>query len=288
MDCDRRTFLKSTGLLAAGAMAGAVPFLKSCTASRPDEMPFGIQLWTLRDVFPQQPEQTLRQLAEFGYRQIESFDGPEGIFWGMGNRGMKALMDELGMELVSSHANAFEDFERKAGEAAEIGVKQLIMPWVGPQESLDDYRVIAERFNEAGEIARRAGIRFGYHNHDYTFVEMDGTIPQDLLMEETDPDLVDHQLDMYWVVAAGHDPVEWMRRYPGRFTSGHIKDLTRRNGEMESTLLGEGEIDYPSILEVAKEEGMTKFFVEQEAYTGTTPIDSARDNAAYMRELLRV
>lgn len=284
MKYSRRSFLKTSGALAAGAALGTVPFLTSCGSPAREPSPFGLQLYTLRDVIGDDPEGVLRQLAEFGYKQIESYEGPMGIYWGMGHAGFKQLMDELDMSLISSHADVFNDFERKADEAAEIGMEYLTCPWIGPQESLDAYREMADRFNEIGETARNAGLRFAYHNHAYTFEEQEGELPQNLLMERTDPGLVEFQMDIYWVAAAGHDPAEWIRRYPDRFTSGHVKDLS--NGDdPESTTLGTGLIDYPALLPLAKENGMKYFIVEQEAYAGTTPIDAVRENARYMSGL---
>lgn len=285
MTYDRKTFLKMSGLLAGGAAIGTFPFLQGCsTAQAPSQTNFGLQLYTLRDVIADDPEATLRQVAEFGYNQIESYEGPMGMWWNMGNTGFKELMDELGMTAISTHANVFEEFERKANEAAEIGLKFIISPWIGPQDSLDEFRRIADQFNEMGEIANDVGIRFGYHNHAYSFEEQEGEFPQDVLMENTDPELVEYQMDIYWVVAAGHDPAEWMQKYPGRFTTGHVKDLAPGD-EPESTILGTGSIDFEQLLPVAAEQGMENFIVEQEAYTGTTPMDAIRENAEYMKNM---
>lgn len=285
MTYDRKTFLKMSGLLAGGAAIGTLPFLNGCsTAQAPSQTNFGLQLYTLRDVIADAPEATLRQVAEFGYNQIESYEGPMGMWWNMGNTGFKELMDELGMTAISTHSNVFEEFERKANEAAEIGLKFIISPWIGPQDSLDEFRRIADQFNEMGEIANDVGIRFAYHNHAYSFEEQEGEFPQDVLMENTDPDLVEYQMDIYWVVAAGHDPAEWMQKYPGRFTTGHVKDLAPGD-EPESTVLGTGSIDFSELLPVAAEHGMENFIVEQEAYTGTTPMDAIRDNAEFMKNM---
>lgn len=289
MSYDRKTFLKMSGLLASGVTIGTLPFLSSCNSApgnsaQGNDTLFGLQLYTLRDVIVDDPEGTLRQVANYGYNQIESYEGPSGMFWGMGNNGFKELMNELDMTIISSHASVFEDFERKANEAAEIDMKYIISPWIGPQDSLDDFRRIADQFNEMGEIANDVGIRFAYHNHDYSFEEQEGQFPQDVLMENTDPDLVEYQMDIYWVVAAGEDPVEWARRYPGRFTSCHVKDLANPD-DPESTILGTGTIDYQQLLPELTEHGMEDFIVEQEAYTGTTPMDAIRDNAEYMRGL---
>lgn len=285
MTYDRKTFLKMSGLLAGGAAIGTLPFLKGCSpAQSPTQTDFGLQLYTLRDVIAEDPEATLRRVAEYGYNHIESYEGSMGMWWGMGNTGFKNLMDELGMTAISSHANVFEEFERKANEAAEIGLKYIVCPWIGPQDALDGYRSIADQFNEMGEIASDVGLRFAYHNHAYSFEEQEGEFPHDVLMENTDPDLVEYQMDIYWVVAAGQDPVAWMEKYPGRFTSGHVKDLAPGD-EPESTILGTGSIDFTELLPTAVQYGMEDFIVEQEAYTGTTPMDAIRDNALYMQEL---
>lgn len=285
MTYDRKTFLKMSGLLAGGAAIGTLPFLKGCSAAQTaTQTDFGLQLYTLRDVIADDPEATLRQVAEFGYTQIESYEGSMGMWWNMGNTGFKDLMDELGMTVISSHANVFEDFERKANEAAEIGLKYIVCPWIGPQDSLDGYRNIADQFNEIGEIASDVGLRFAYHNHAYSFEEQEGEIPHDVLMENTDPNLVEYQMDIYWVVAAGQDPAAWMEKYSGRFTSGHVKDLSPGD-DPESTILGTGSIDFTELLPTAVQHGMEDFIVEQEAYTGTTPMDAIRENALYMQEL---
>ena len=284
MTYDRKTFLKMSGLMASGLAVGTLPFIKSCAPENRAGRQFGLQLYTLRDVIADDPEGTLRQVADYGYNQIESYEGPMGMWWGMGNTGFKDLMDELDMTIISTHANVFEDFERKANEAAEIGLKYIVSPWIGPQDSLDDYREMADQFNEMGEIANDLGIRFAYHNHAYTFEEQEGQMPQDVLMENTDPDLVEYQMDIYWVAVAGHDPAEWARRYSGRFTSSHVKDLANPD-DPESTALGRGTIDFQQLLPVLAEHGMEDFIVEQEAYTGTTPMEAIRDNAEYMRGL---
>jgi len=285
MTYDRKTFLKMSGLLAGGAAIGTLPFLKGCSSAQSSsQTDFGLQLYTLRNVIAEDPEATLRQVADFGYTQIESYDGPMGMWWNMRNTGYKSLLDELGMTAISSHANVFEEFERKANEAAEIGLTFIVCPWVGPQESMDDFRRIAGQFNEMGEIANDLGLRFAYHNHAYSFEELEGELPQDVMMENTDPELVEYQMDIYWVIAAGHDPAGWMQKYPGRFTTCHVKDMAPGD-EPESTVLGTGSIDFAQLLPLAAEYGMEEFIVEQEAYAGTTPIDAIRDNAAYMKEL---
>ena len=274
-----------SALIAGGAAAGTLPFLKGCSSAESSpQTDFGLQLYTLRDVIADDPEATIRKVADFGYTQIETYDGPMGMWWGMENTGYKSLLDELGVAAVSGHANVFEEFERKANEAAEIGLTYIVCPWIGPQETMDDFRRIADQFNDMGEIASDLGLRFAYHNHAYSFEELEDELPQDVMMRMTDPDLVEYQMDIYWVVAAGHDPAEWMERYPGRFTSCHVKDLAEGD-EPESTVLGTGSIDFRQLLPESKEYGMETFIVEQEVYTGTTPIEAVRQNAEFMQNL---
>jgi sugar phosphate isomerase/epimerase len=283
MKTSRRSFLKNSGYLAAG-LAVSGPMLSFCSPADRDQMPFGLQLYTLRDIIGDDPRGIISQVAEFGYKQIESYEGPLGMFWGMGHRDFKSFLDDIGITMISTHANVFEDLDRKVDELAEIGVEYIVSPWIGPQDTLDDYREIADQFNQVGETANNAGLKFAYHNHAYTFEDHEGVLPQTILMDYTEPDLVEFQLDIYWVVITGENPDAWFRQYPNRFTTCHVKDLA--NGDNpESTILGTGSIDYPSLLPVAKENGMKYFIVEQEAYTNTTPLDAVQENASYMQNL---
>jgi len=247
---------------------------------------FGLQLYTLRDDFPKDPKGVLKQVASFGYKQLESFEGPNGIFWGMTNKEFKSYIGDLGMEIVSSHCDISKDFEKKAAEAAEIGMKYLICPYKGPQKSIDEFKKFADEFNQKGEICKKNGIRFAYHNHDYSFVDMGGELGQDVMMKNTDPNLVDFELDMYWVVTAGHDIETWLKKYPNRFRLCHIKDRRKDSKEKaDSCDLGTGSIDWPKILKTAQKTGMKYFIVEQERYDGTTPLKAVEADAKYMKGL---
>ncbi len=285
----RRNFLKTAGGFAAGlaiapyACSGAAS--SSATETIASTNTFGLQLYTLRDDFPKDPKGVLAKVASYGYKQVESFEGPQGMFWGMTNKEFKAYMDQLGMSIVSSHCDIDKDFDRKAAEAAEIGMEYMICPWRS-QENLDDYYAVAEDFNAKGEICKANGIKFAYHNHAYTFQPTDGIFPHDILMENTDPGLVEHEMDIYWVVTAGQNPIEWIKKYPNRFTMCHMKDRMKNTEESEATcILGTGMIDFQSIVDVAKNNGMKHYIVEQERYDGSTPLKSAEANAAFMKKI---
>ena len=286
----RRDFLKTTATgLALTAITGNLLGCKSSSmfGSKANLNEFGLQLYTLRDVLPKDPKGVLKQIAEMGYKQIESFEGSTGMFWGMTNIEFKKYMDDLGMKIVSSHCNIEKDFERKANEAAEIGMKYLIDPYVGPQKTIDDTKKIAEKFNNRGEICKKAGLKFAYHNHDYPFKIVDGQVPLDIMIRNTDPSLVDFEMDIYWVVTAGEDPVKWFEKYPGRFTLGHIKDR-KKNAPLSdkdaSCIVGQGEIDFAKILKAGQKNGMKYFIVEQERYDNTTSLIAAKADADYLKK----
>lgn len=280
----RRTFIKMTGAAGLVLAAGDLSLLAAGKRQRN----FGIQLYTLRDIIGNDTRNVLKQLAAYGYTQIESYEGPGGMFWGMGHKGFRDYMHELGLTLVSSHCDIHKDFERKAAEAAEIGMKYLICPWIGPQKSEDDYKRFAETFNQKGEICRQNGIRFAYHNHDYSFKDTEGQNPQEILLKFTEPGLVDFEMDIYWVVTAGVNPEDWFRKYKNRFRLCHIKDRSRTpvadNGK-NSVDLGTGSIDWKKTLKAAVKNGMQYFIVEQEAYPNGSSLDAAKKNAAYLKKL---
>lgn len=248
---------------------------------------FGLQLWSIKEEMAQAPQRTLEQVAAFGYPQIETFEGAQGMCWGMAPADFKAFVHGLGMEIVAGHCDVFNDFERKVETAAETGMRYLVCPWLGPNDNLDFYRQAAARFNYCGELCRKAGLGFAYHNHDYSFLPVEGIIPIELFLKETDPALVSFEMDIFWVVAAGHEPDTWLRAYPGRWPLAHLKDkaLTAKGSPHASTRLGQGTIDFSALL-TGQYPGIEWLIVEQEQFGGDSPLEAARANAAYMRSVL--
>lgn len=287
MQQNRRRFIRNIGLAGSGIMlSGYLPSCKTPAALQNINQNFGLQLYSLRDDLPKDPKGVLTQVASYGYKQIEGYEGPKGMYLGMTHTEFKRLMDDLGMSIVSSHCDINKDFERKAAEAAAIGMKYLIAPYLGPQKSIDAFKRFADTFNQRGEVCRKNGIRFAYHNHDYSFKPVDGLLPQDVMMQNTNKDTVDFEMDIYWVVNAGQDPEAWLKKYPGRFHLCHIKDRQKGVGETSenvSVVLGTGSIDFPTILKTGAKNGMQYFIVEQEAYKGTTPLAAVKADAGYMK-----
>jgi len=283
MNYKRREFLKmgSSFAVAFAAAPLAGTFLMDDT--KLDK--FGIQLWTVKNALGKDPQGVLKQLSEDGYKQIESFEGSKGIFWGMSNTEFKKYMDDLGMTIISSHCNTSKDFEKKAGDAAAIGMKYLLNPYVPVQKTADDYKKIAEEFNKNGEVCKKAGIKFGYHNHAHDFKTADNQVAMDIYLQNTDPSLVDFEMDIYWVVTAKQDPEEWLKKYKNRFHLCHIKDRIKNSTEEDaSCILGEGSIDFSKILKTAKDNGMQYYIVEQERYDNSTEMDSAKADAEYLKK----
>ena len=223
-----------------------------------------------------------------GYKQVEGYERDKGIFWGMSNTDFKKYLDEIGLTMISSHCDTSKDFERKAAELAAIGInllfilmRELIKPWMITKKW--QMNLIRKE-----KPVKKNDIRFAFHNHAFSFNQMDGQYPQDVLMEGTDPDLVDFEIDLYWVVAAGADPETWMKKYGKRFRLCHVKDRSKSpvedNGK-NSVNLGTGSIDYPGILKTAKDNGVEYYIVEQEFYPTHTPLESAKADAEYMKNL---
>ncbi len=129
-------------------------------------------MYSARDIIGKDPKGVLKQIADLGYKKIESYQGDQGVFWGMTPKEFKAYMDELGMTIVSTHADTTKDLEKLANECAEAGLSYVLQPYIGAQASVDEWKKRADEFNKRGEICNKAGIRFGYHNHDYSFKEI--------------------------------------------------------------------------------------------------------------------
>ena len=294
MKNQRRKFIQLGATLSVGAF---LP-LQFCApkkeetvaeaASTPSKLEkFGIQLYSVKEDMAIDPVATMKSLGSYGYKQLEGYDGGKGILWGLQPTEFKTLMSEIGTTMVASHCNVFENLEAQAQMAAEVGMSYLICPWIGPQKSLDDYKKKAAEFNQIGEKLKAFGIKFAYHNHDYTFVDLEGQMPQDILMNETDPALVDFELDIYWAYVANVNPSEYLAKFPGRFRLCHVKDAGAGTGDPHErgVLLGQGEIPYSTLIKESLPLGMEYFIVEQEKFPTGTPLEAAAANAKYLTAL---
>jgi sugar phosphate isomerase/epimerase len=286
---ERKDFIKLSALgTAALLVQNASAFnLFANNEGRKKIKNFGIQVWTVRDAMAKDPKGTLKALASYGYKLIETFDGEKGMFWGMTPMEFKTFLDDNNMSIKTAHCNLTQDFEKKADQAKSIGMEYLIYPWEGPAKTIGDYKKYAEDFNKKGEYLKKMGLKLAFHNHDYTFKLLEGQYAQDVLMQNTQADLVDFQMDIYWVVTAGQNPIEWIKKYPNRFKLCHIKDRIKNaipTNIDASCVLGTGQINFTEILSVAKKNGMKYFITEQEHYDEGTPMECAMKNAEYFKK----
>ncbi len=265
--------LSRRSLLTASASAGALGALgvlgaaglpesaQATTSGHAMKRATGIQLYTLRGAMSEDPMATLTALAGMGYANLE-FAGYHGV----APKDLRARLDDLGLAAPSAHVNPHElkaDPMPFIEDALVMGHEYLVVAWLPEEDrqTADDYRGWAEVLNRAGEAAKAAGIRVAYHNHDFEFFEVDGVVPQKLLMEETDPDLVDFELDFFWVRKAGLDIVPILAWAPERFTLAHIKDMDA-DGNMVD--VGTGTIDFAGVL-ASKEAAHIRYpFVEHD------------------------
>lgn len=288
MSYNRRSFLKVSAALGSGYLLMQATGCHASSKMSGKDKPFGLQLYTLRDDMAKDPKGTLKKVSEFGYKQIESFEGANGMFFGMTNKEFKKYMDDLGMTIVNSHCNINKDFEKKVDEAAEIGMKYLTCPSNGDQKTAEGYKKAAALFNEKGAICKKAGLRFAYHNHEYEFKKVDNAFPLELMIQNTNKDLVDFEMDIYWVVTAGEDPIAWMNKYPSRFKLYHVKDRKKdipNTTRAAFTTLGDGKIDFFSIARLAEKNGDPYFLVEQDQ-ADIPALDAVQKNARYLKEVL--
>lgn len=252
---NRRSFLRSTAIMTA---ATSLPFNALAQGRRVENV--GLQLYTLRNELSQDFEGTLAHVAELGYKEME-FAG----YYGRSARAVRSILDQNGMTSAAAHIQLQalrDDLEGEVERAAILGQKYIVVP-ILPQSQriISEYQRTADYLNRAGEVCKQAGIKMGYHNHDFEFIETDGRIPYDILLDETDADLVDMELDLYWIRNAGVDPISYFESHPGRFSMLHVKDMDE-HGRMAD--VGRGKINFAKIFSHADTAGFKHFFVEHD------------------------
>lgn len=278
----RRTFIKRSGLLSLAAFASPSFFFKVNAHT-------GLQLYTLRGDIAKDPKAVIEKVAAIGYKEVESFGYTAGKYFGMSPTDFAALLKANGLTHPSSHymlAGLSDNWQKAVEDAVTAGQKYMVVAYLLDTErkSIDDYKKIAARFNVAAEACKKAGIQFGYHNHDFEFTDMEGQHGYDVLLKETDPELVKFELDLYWASFAGKDPVEMFRQHPGRFPLWHVKDMDNTPKKF-FTEVGNGVIDFKAIFAQAGKSGMQHYFVEQDICPGS-PFESIKKSFQYISKKL--
>jgi sugar phosphate isomerase/epimerase len=288
----RRQFLQQ-GSVAAAALATS--FAQSARAL-PASRPIGIQLYTVADALQKDVSGTLKQIRGIGYAEVETAG-----FASLTAKQFRAAIDDAGLACHSAHLQmnapdlgpVFEDAQALGAHYVVCSAMLATSPGSAP--TADDYKTLAARLNDIGKQAQQANLQYAYHNHNFEFRAFsDGKIGYDVLLAETDPALVDFELDCGWMIAAGFNPIQYFQNFPHRYKMLHIKDFVAGSkistsltiDRPQGTELGRGHIDYTPILDAAAKTDVEHIFVEQEPpFPDMSSLDAAKVDYNYLRTL---
>ena len=290
-DLSRRSFLKASGAVAAAACIGGDHLMAERL-----KLPIGLQLYSVRNLLPKNFEGTLQQLGAAGYKEVEAAGYFDKTAAELGNALQKA-----GLKCISTHHQLGQlktQFDQLIEYGQALGLEYIICSWAGVHRdptrtgdlNLDDWRYVADQFNEIGRKVKGAGMTFGYHNHIVEFGRENGVVFFDELLKRTDPKLVEFEMDCGWVTVGGGDPVAYLHKYPNRISMLHLKDFKKAAKPFSPTAppvpteLGRGSIDYGPIFAAAKKGTIKHYFVEQEAFDVPWE-ESLKIDADYLRKL---
>ncbi len=273
---DRRSFL---ALSAAALGAGRLHALGQAALGAARLGRIGVQLYTLRDAMKRDFEGTLARVASIGYREVEFagyFERPPAQ--------VRHVLEASRLTAPAAHIS-LEDIRNRWPQTLDaahtIGHDYLVCAWINDEDrTVDRYKRVADEFSRAAETARKAGIGFGYHNHSYEFVPIAGQRPYDILLANSDPKLVQFEMDLFWIVQGGGDPLAYFAKYPGRFPLVHVKDRAA-DGKMVD--VGQGRIDFRTIFAHRNQAGIRHFFVEHDE--PADPFVSIAASYGYLRGL---
>lgn len=248
-----------------------------------------LQLYSVRDDISANYQATIDSVAKMGYTGVEAAGYNDGQFYGMSPADFKKSIEDAGMEVLSSHTGrpladnpgetnwdetwAWWDTAIQAHKDA--GMKYIVTPWMPTPKTLADLKAYCDYYNQIGEKCNAAGMRYGYHNHNFEFTEIEGELMYDYMLKNTDPSKVFFQMDVYWVVEGGKDPVDYFNTYPDRFEHLHIKD--------ETELGRSGKVNFENIFNNINKSGAKYLIVEVERYTGT-PFEGVKESYNYLND----
>lgn len=273
-------------LLAPSAFAQAPKKLKE----------IGVQLYTVRQAMGNDVAGTLQKVGKIGYTLVEGAGYQEGKFYGQSPADFRKMLDDAGLRMPSGHTmtgNTFlqakrtmagSEWEAAVADFKAVGQEYIVLAYLMEPErkNMDDYKKVADLLNKCGEVCRKYGIQMAYHNHDFEFTPIDGKLPIDTLLGETDAGLVKMELDIYWITRAGHDPIQFFDQHAGRIPLWHVKDID--NTEKKAfTEVGNGTIDWKKVFAGRKTSGMQYFFVEQDV--SRDPLASLEQSYGYLKKL---
>lgn len=282
----RRTFIKQVGLV-----AGATLIIPSLAFDKVNKN-VGLQLYSLRDELPKDVKGIIEKIAQAGYKEVETYGYSNGKFWGLTPKEFKSLLSINGLKAPSGHygmdnfikTGNSDSLKADIEACAAIGGKYFTIAGahVDTSKGVEGFKSTALAFNKAAELAKASGLKFAYHNHDFEFKKIGDTTGYNVYLSETDKNLVGFEMDLYWVVRSGNDPLALISAHPGRFPMWHVKDMDKAKPEL-NTEVGKGSIDFKSIFAKAKESGMQHFFVEHENNYYPDPIGSIKTSCDYIK-----
>ncbi len=267
----RRNFIKTLAIGAAGLSASSSLWARSASPRA-----LGLQLYTVRDAVAKDLPGTLERLAKLGYTRLEIY-GYDGKFFGRDTAEFKKILSGSGMQVISSHHLAghgmkakgtlLDGWDKAVEDLHALGAKYMACAYLFPEERTGEfYAKLPDLLNKSAERTKAAGIQFAYHNHDFEFEKYGDATLYEHLLEKTDPQLMKMELDLYWIVKAGQDPISWFQKYPGRFPLWHVKDMEKGSGDI--TEVGNGAIDFDRIFAARQQAGLQEWFVEQDESKG--------------------
>lgn len=278
-------------------LIGAAILLKPSLSSAKGINKVGLQLYTLRDYLPKDVKGVIGKVAAAGYKEVETFGyNKQNGFWGLDAKAFSDLLKANGLTSPSGHSSVdvgAADYSASLQEAIDaahiVGQQYVILPWLNSNliDTADKCKAISEKLNKIGETVNKAGLKFAYHNHNFEWAPVDGTTFYDVVLKETDPNLVKLEMDIYWVVRAGIDAAAMLEAHPGRFELFHIKDADKANPNL-NTEVGKGTVDFQSILNKAKKAGVKHFLVEQENFINIDPYVSITESCNYVKNKLTI
>ena len=262
----RRAFIQNTALAVAGA--GLINSAWAAAGSKYKNK-VGLQLYSLRDIINKDSKAVLKMVADAGYKELETYGYNAGTLFGMPIKEYGDYVKSLGMKTVSGHYGIdllAKDWDRTCTDAKSLGQEYVVVPWLNKEfySSLDVLKKTCETINKAALVAKKNNLKMGYHNHAFEFELVEGQIMFDVMLKELDPS-VSMEMDIFWVVNAGHDPIAYFNKYPGRFHQWHVKDMDKSDKNRNADV-GTGLIDFKPIFAAAKKSGMKHFYIEQETY----------------------
>ena len=298
MKTSRRTFLKSGAMVALGA--AILP--RSVFASNAQAETVGLQLYSVRDDMKSDPKGSLKKLADLGYKVVEHAGYADRKFYGFVPSEFKKILEDLGMIMYSGHVDfgmqawdaSKKDFtdtwKHTVEDAAFMGQKFVITPELAEnaQKDYDTLLKVIDLWNKCGEYCQKFGMKFGYHDDFNENAILHDMKLYDIIMKNSDPKLTIQQFDIANLYnAAGTNPMDIIKEYPGRFVSLHVKDVLKEKNlqnSHDSTILGKGVLDVKDVLALAIKNGAWLMIIEQEAYQNESPMDCVKDDLAMMKK----